>query len=152
MSSNKQQSALIGGLLIALGLVWWLNLWHLLLPAALVAAGVIAYRQRRAMGRPIEAVQAGLWCFGLGLLFLVGLIWPGVLLLAGVSILLRGRELQVDDHLQLLFTQMRSRRRVSAHPVTTQQVPITTVQIPAPPTPQFTAPTSSTGETTQLHE
>ena len=61
---------MLGGFLIALGLVWWLNLWWVLLPGLLIAGGVIAYRQRRSLGRPIEAVQAGLWCVGLALLFL----------------------------------------------------------------------------------
>ncbi len=152
MNTNKQQSVMLGGFLIALGLVWWLNLWWVLLPGLLIAGGVIGYRQRRSLGRPIEAVQAGLWCIGLAILFLIGGIWPGVLLLAGVSILIRGRELQVDDRLQSLFAQARSRRRVS-QPVTTQQVPITTVQMPAATTPpQFSAPTASTGDTTRLHE
>lgn len=149
MTSNRQQSVLIGGFLIALGLVWWLNLWGLLLPAVLVAAGVIGYRQRRAIGRPIEAVQAGLWCFGLGLLFLTHILWPGVLLLAGVSILIRGREIQIDDRVRAMVAARRPRPAAS---VTSQQVPITTVQMPAAPTPQFGVPSSSTGETTRLHE
>jgi hypothetical protein len=152
MNPNKQQSVMFGGFLIALGLVWWLNLWWVLLPGLLIAGGVIGYRQRRSLGRPIEAVQAGLWCIGLALLFLIGGIWPGVLLLAGVSILIRGRELQVDDRLQSLFAQARS-RRVASPPVTTQQVPITTVQMPTATTPpQFSAPTTNTGDTTRLHE
>lgn len=152
MNPNKQQSMMLGGFLIALGLVWWMNLWWLLLPGLLIAGGVIGYRQRRSLGRPIEAVQAGLWCVGLALLFLIGGIWPGVLLLAGVSILIRGRELQIDDRLQGLFAQARSRRSVPAHPVTTQHVPITTVQMPAATTPQFGTPTTNSGETTRLHE
>jgi|GEM_PF-761177 len=153
MNSNKQQSMMLGGFLIALGLVWWMNLWWVLLPGLLIAGGIIGYRQRRSLGRPIEAVQAGLWCFGLALLFLIGGIWLGVLLLAGVSILIRGRELQVDDRIQAMFAQARSRRRVASQPVTTQQVPITTVQMPTTTTPpQFGAPVTSSGDTTRLHE
>ena len=160
MKANKQQSVMIGAFLIALGLVWWLNLWYLIWPGALAIAGVIAYRQRRSMGRPVEAVQAALWCIGLALLFLLHFVWPGVLFLAGVSILVRGRELQLDDRVQRMVAQARSRRSAAPQPITTQHVPITSQQmpatnqhLPAPTTPQFGLPASpTTDETTRLHE
>src|SRR5262245_28648898 len=123
MNPNKQQTAALGAFLIGLGLVMWLNLWWLIAPGALIAAGVLAYRQRRLIGRPVEAVQALVWCFGLALLFVTG-FWIGVLFLAGLSLLLRGRELSVDAAIQQAL-QSRGRRNVSrANPV--QQVPITT--------------------------
>ena len=51
MNMNKQPSMAAGVFLIGLGVVWWLNLWALLLPAALLVGGVVAYQQRRRMGR-----------------------------------------------------------------------------------------------------
>ena len=53
--------------LIGLGLVMWLHLWWLVWPGALVVAGGLAYRERRRIGRPAEAVQAALWCIGMAL-------------------------------------------------------------------------------------
>ena len=144
MSPNKQQTAVIGAFLIALGLVMWLNLWWLIAPGALLAGGVLAYRQRRRLGRPAEAVQALLWCFGLALLFLTG-FWLGVLFLAGASLLLRGRELQADTMIQQALTQARTRRSPSRS-ITTQQVPISAP--PAASTSEYEGPT--TGNTTKL--
>jgi hypothetical protein len=144
MNPNKQQTAAIGAFLIALGLVMWLNLWWLIAPGALVAGGVIGYRQRQRLGRPAEAVQALLWCFGLALVFLTG-FWLGVLFLAGASLLLRGRELQADTMIRQALTQARGRRSASRS-ITTQQVPISAP--PAPAANDYEAPT--TGNTTRL--
>ena len=144
MNPNKQQTVMIGAFLIAIGLVMWLNLWWLIAPGALVAGGVLAYRQRRRLGRPVEAVQAVLWCFGLALIFLTH-FWLGVLFLAGASLLLRGRELQADAMIQQALTQARTRRPASRS-ITTQQVPISAP--PAAPTIEQEAP--STGNTTRL--
>jgi hypothetical protein len=145
MNPNKQQTAAIGAFLIVLGLVMWLHLWWLVAPGALVAGGVLAYRQRRRIGRPVEAVQALMWCFGLALIFLSH-FWLGVLFLAGLSLLLRGRELQIDAMIQQALTQARTRRAPS-RTITTQQVPIT-----APPAVPAASEyeTSSAGQTTQL--
>ena len=144
MNPNKQQTVMIGAFLIAIGLVMWLNLWWLIAPGALVAGGVLAYRQRRRLGRPVEAVQAVLWCFGLALIFLTH-FWLGVLFLAGASLLLRGRELQADAMIQQALTQAHTRRAASRS-ITTQQVPIS-----APPaTPTNEVETPSTGNTTRL--
>jgi hypothetical protein len=145
MNPNKRQTAAIGVFLIALCLVMWLHLWWLVAPAALVAGGILAYRQRRQIGRPVEAVQALLWCFGLALLFLSH-FWLGVLFVAGLSLLLRGRELQVDSMIQQALTQART-RRASPRTITTQQVPIS-----APPAAPGEYDASSTGQTTRLSE
>ena len=153
MNINKQPPVAVGVFLIALGLVWWLNLWGLLLPGALLAGGVVAYRQRRTMGRLAEGVQAGLWCVGLALLFMLHFVWPGVLFLAGASFLARGREGQIDAAVQQLGSRFGSRpaaRPASSTPV--QQVQISTVY-PAPIAPQQPAAPvdrSATGDTTRL--
>jgi hypothetical protein len=144
MNPNKQQTAAIGAFLIALGLVMWLNLWWLIAPGALVAGGILAYRQRQRLGRPAEAVQALLWCFGLALVFLTG-FWLGILFLAGASLLLRGRELQADAMIQQALTQARTRRSASRS-ITTQHVPISAPPAAAPN--DYEAP--STGNTTRL--
>jgi len=149
---NKQPSVALGAFLIGLGVIWWLNLWSLLLPAALLIGGAVAYQQRRRMGRTIEGVQVGLWGVGLALLFMLHFIWPGVLFLAGASVLARGRETNVDAYVQNAISRIR--RRPSATRTPTQHVPITTSQ-PAPLYPPQSQPPvserkSSTGETTRL--
>jgi hypothetical protein len=153
MNFNKQPSMALGAFLIALGIVWWLHLWALLLPAALLIGGVVAYQQRRRLGRTVEAVQVGLWGVGLALLFMLHFIWPGVLFLAGASVLVRGRETNVDAYVQNALAQAR-RRPTTAQASPTQHVPITTSQ-PAPLTQSQPQPVASerktnTGETTRL--
>src|SRR5436305_5681948 len=149
MNPNKRQSIALGVFLIVLGLVWWLRLGWLVWPGALAAAGVVAYVQRRRVGRPVEAVQAALWCIGLALLFLVHFVWPGVLFLAGVSILIRGREVAIDEQVRRSANEMRTQRRFASRPVTTQDVRITTQHIPIRPAapPQIEQEQSVTGHT-----
>jgi hypothetical protein len=148
MNPNNRQTAMVGVGLIVLGVVWWLNLWWLVGPGALAAAGVLAYRRRRSLGRPVEAVQAALWCFGLSLILLTG-FWFGVIFLAGLSLLLRGRELQADAAIQQVVSQARTRRSAS-RTIASQRVPITT-QAPAPLTPD-SSDVSAIGATTRLGE
>jgi 4-amino-4-deoxy-L-arabinose transferase-like glycosyltransferase len=142
--NDKRQQVVLGAFLIGLGLVWWLNLWWLLVPAAVGAAGVAAYVQRRAMGRVVEAVQGGLWGLGLALLLLLGFVWPGLLFLAGASILARGREHELDGRVQLLLGWVR-RPNSAIQPVRSQQVPITTHSQPSE-----TVDSPAVGETTRL--
>jgi hypothetical protein len=153
MNLNKQPTAALGVFLIGLGLVWWLNLWSLLLPAALLIGGVVAYQQRRRMGRTIEAVQVGMWGVGLALLFMLGFVWPGILFLAGVSVLMRGREDRVDAYVQQAAA--RARRRTAARAVPSQRVEISAappapIAPPAQPTPVERPSAPTTGETTRL--
>lgn len=144
---NRQQSVVAGAVLIGLGIVWWLNLWWLIWPAILFGLGAVAYTQRRAMGRTVEAVQAGMWLFGLGILFLLSFVFPGVLLLAGASLLLRGREYQVDDQIQMWLGGLRSSRSTNRNILPTQQVPVT----PAPTVPEpNTLDVPAVGKTTRL--
>ncbi|MCS6840746.1 MAG: hypothetical protein NZ699_14215 [Roseiflexus sp.] len=142
---NTRRSAAIGASLIILGFIWWLNLWWLLLPGALIAGGVAAYIQRRAM-RVSEAVQIGLWGVGLGLLLLIDFLFPGVLFLAGISILARGREREIDAQVQRFVSSLHRLRSTPRSPETTS-VPIT-VHSGDAPHPSRDCPTTS--ETTQL--
>src|SRR5687767_3497773 len=128
MNFNKQPSATVGVFLVGLGVIALLNLWSLLLPAVLLVGGAVAYQQRRSMGRTVEAVQVGLWGVGLALLFMLGFIWPGVLFLAGASVLMRGRESNVDVYVQNALAQARGRQRPAARPTPSQRVEITTSQ------------------------
>jgi TM2 domain-containing membrane protein YozV len=137
----NRQATIAGVFLIAVGLLWWLNLWWLLLPAALMVAGVAGYLQRHAVGRDNEALQAGLWGIGLGLLFLVGFVWPGILFLAGASVLLRGREDQARAALEQVVVQVRGRVRPQRR---AEQVPVESV-------PTFAVPVQ-TSEATRFHE
>ncbi len=123
---DNRQTTWLGGALIVLGLVWWLKLGWLLLPAALVTGGVIGYQQRKLLGRTREAVQVAYWCFGLGLAFLLHMMVPGILLLIGGSFLLRGREEDVDQWVQAQMKGSAARPAPAAAP-SRQQVEITVV-------------------------
>ncbi len=144
MNMNKRHPVALGIFLIVLGVVWSLNLWWALWPGALAVAGVLAYNERRRLGRPIEAVQAGLWCIGLSILFLIEFVWPGLLFLAGASLLARSRELAIDDWIQRLVTRVHVRS--NAQPVV-QQVPVITIQ---PPVPARSEGQPTLGETMRL--
>jgi hypothetical protein len=154
MNLNKQSTYAAGVILIGLGVVALFHLWSLIFPAALLAGGVAAYRQRRQMGRLNEAIQVGMWGVGLALLFPVHFFWPGILFLAGASVLARGREDRIDAYVQRTIGQLGQRARPAARPTPTQQVPITTTYPqPLPPAPQPRAEverSASTGETTRL--
>lgn len=140
--NNQKQTGLIGAILIGLGVVWWLNLWWMIWPGVLAAAGIAAYYQRRQMGRTVEAVQAGVWLVGMALLFVLSFFWPGILFLAGASILMRGREYEIDNRIQRLIGGV---GRSTTHR-TTQQVPVMT-QTPQQPSENDAA---TTGNTTRL--
>jgi hypothetical protein len=126
MNSNRQQSVTIGAALIALGIVWWFNLWWLIGPAALIAGGAFAYIQRRNLGRQNEAFQIALWCVGFGLLLLLGFAWPGILFLLGASLLLRGREYEAETRVREVVARVRQGR--ATRPIPTQHVPVVTHQ------------------------
>lgn len=138
---NRQPNVVVGALLIGLAIVWWLNLWGLILPVALIAGGVLGYQQRRRIGDAVGAVQAGLWLAGLGLLFLLHFVFPGVLLLAGASILLRGRELQADDQVQAFLANLGSRGRTPQTTLPRQSVPVSV---------EHSTDAATTNETTRL--
>jgi hypothetical protein len=144
MNNNKRQTAIAGIFLIGLGLVWWLDLWFLLLPGALAAAGVVGYLQRRAAGRQDEALHIALWGLGLAVLFLTNFLFPGILFLAGASVLLRGREQQAIDRVRSTAMRVRGRVRPSR---AAEQVPIETVGATIVPISQNG---TSVGETTRL--
>jgi hypothetical protein len=154
MNLNKQSTVAAGVILIGLGVVVLFNLWSLIFPAALLVGGVVAYQQRRRMGQLNEAVQVGMWGVGLALLFLVHFFWPGVLFLAGASVLARGREGRIDAYAQRLITQLSPRARAAARPTPTQHVPITSsYPQPLPPAAQQRTEAEkapATGETTRL--
>lgn len=146
---DTRRSAGLGIGLIVLGLVWWLNLWWLLLPGALIAGGIATYIQRRRLYRVAEAVQIGLWGTGLGVLFLIGFIFPGILFLAGASVLAHGRETMIDERIQRMIAGVR-RVQPRARPTETTHVPLTVH--PGVGTATTLAPSDeiSTGDTTRL--
>lgn len=148
---NTRRSAILGISLIVLGLIWWLNLWWLLLPGACIAGGVATYVQRRRIGRTAEAVQLGLWGVGLGLLFLIDFIFPGILFLAGASVLARGREAAIDERVQHNLAALR-RPRPAARPAETTSVPVTVYPGAATQPSLPVSDVAMTGETTRLRE
>ncbi|NTU83379.1 MAG: hypothetical protein HGA45_29090 [Chloroflexales bacterium] len=116
MNLNKKQARYAGIALIAFGLVTIFHLWWAIPSALLAAGGVVIYQRQKAIGRTGEAVQAALWGLGLAVLMLVDFIFPGALLLGGASLLMRGREAEVEARAMALVGRF-SRRRASAAPV-----------------------------------
>jgi hypothetical protein len=113
---NQSQARNAGIFLIVVGVVAIFNLWWLVPAVALGGAGIFAYRRSRALGRTGEAVQAALWGLGLAVLYLIGAIFPGILLLAGASLLLRGREQEADVRAQRVIGRLTSRRHTANAP------------------------------------
>jgi hypothetical protein len=140
---NQKQTRVAGIALIALGVVAVFHLWWTIPSVLLAAGGVAIYRRQRALGRTGEAVQGALWGVGLALLLLIDFVVPGVLLLGGASLLLRGRELEADQRAHRMLANITSRRS-AAQP-----------QAPAQPVAQQPKVTiineqPSTGETVRL--
>jgi hypothetical protein len=123
---NQSQARNAGIFLIVVGVVAIFNLWWLVPAVALGGAGIFAYRRSRALGRTGEAVQAALWGLGLAVLYLIGAIFPGILLLAGASLLLRGREQAADVRAQRVIGRMTSRRHTANAPSQPTSVTIVT--------------------------
>ncbi len=127
MRIDNKQARYLGIALIVLGAIAVLKLWGLVLPVALGGLGGFMYMQRRQMGRIGEAVQGGLWLIGSALLFLVNFFVPGVLLLGGTSLLLRGREPGVDRKVQSYLghiqARLSNRRQPAAQHVPVQHAP-----------------------------
>jgi hypothetical protein len=143
LNLNQKQTRIAGIALIALGVVAIFNLWWAIPSVLLAAGGVAIYRRQRSLGRTGEAVQGALWGVGLALLLLINFVFPGVLLLGGASLLLRGRELEADQRVQHMLTNITSRRSVAqpqapAQPVAQPRVTIVNGEQP------------TTGETVRL--
>ncbi|MDN5270685.1 hypothetical protein QTO31_01730 [Chloroflexus sp. MS-CIW-1] len=120
----NNQTRLIGLILITIGVVAIFRLWWLVPVALLAGGGIVIYRRQRNLGRIDEAVQALLWGVGLALLSLFKLLWPGILILGGVSLLLRGREAEVEQRMWALLGQLLSWYRRPTTPPTSNKVQI----------------------------
>jgi len=129
---NQQQTRYAGIALIVFGIVAVFNLWWLIPSALLVGGGATIYQRQRASGRTGDAVQALLWGVGLAVLMLADFVFPGVLLLGGVSLLLRGREPQADARVQATVARFARRRApaVTATPTPAMSAPQTPVAQP----------------------
>jgi hypothetical protein len=126
MNLSQHQARTVGIVLIALGVVAIFNLWWLLPAALLATGGMVIYQRQKALNRTGEAVQGALWGIGLAVLLLLDFILPGVLLLGGASLLLRGREAAFEARIFGAVGRF-SRRRTPA--LTATPAPRT----PAPP-------------------
>ncbi|NJL04595.1 MAG: hypothetical protein HC911_06735 [Chloroflexaceae bacterium] len=146
MQMDRKTTVIIGTSLIVLGMVMAFGLWGLLPVLGLSAAGAYLYTERRRVGRIGAAVQSGLWLIGLAVLFLIEFVMPGIIILAGLSLLARGREAELDAQLVRLLAklgvQVPGIQMASAAPVApVQSVPTLAAQPPAqPPVPTPPAP------------
>jgi predicted membrane protein len=133
MIEHQKTSVIAGIALIGVGILLWLELGWMILPLLLAALGAFFYTQRRGLGQTASAVQSLLWGVGLAILFAFEVLFPGLLLLIGGSLLLRGREEQVDQKIQNFVATIRARR--SAAPKTTAIQHIRVEPTTVPPTP-----------------
>lgn len=124
MSFQNEQTRWIGLILITLGIVMLFKLWWLVPAALLAGGGIVIYRRQRSLGRTDEAFQVLLWGIGLALLSLFHLVWPGILILGGASLLLRGREAQVEQRMWVLLGQLLNWNRRPTPPPTSNKVQI----------------------------
>lgn len=124
MALQNDQTRLIGLLLVGLGIVAIFKLWWLVPIALLAGGGIAIYRRQRSLGRTSEAVQALLWGVGLALLSLIHLVWPGILVLGGVSLLLIGREAAVEQRMWALLGQALNWNRRPTPPPASNKVQI----------------------------
>jgi hypothetical protein len=127
--------------LIALGVFAALRLWFLLPVVILGGVGAFLYVERRREGRTAAAVQSGLWLSGMGLLLMIDFVFPGVLLLAGASLLLRGQEAQADQRVSEALARMGVQLPAAGQPNGARSVAIEH---------SATQPEPNTGETTRL--
>ncbi len=166
MQTNRKTTVIIGMSLIVLGIVMAFGLWGLLPVLVLSVAGVYLYTERRRVGRIGAAVQSGLWLIGLAVLFLIEFVMPGIIILAGLSLLARGRETELDAQLVRLLAKLGVQVPGTQLAHTTPTAPVQSVPtiaaqppVPTPPaTPVAPAPQptvqpderATTGETIRL--
>ena len=93
-------AAIVVGVLVALRMLW------LVPPMLLIGGGVVYYRYQKILGRTDRAVYGALWGVGLGLAMLLGVLFPALFVLAGATMLLRGREARVDGLLRARWQQV----------------------------------------------
>ncbi|MGQ9493855.1 MAG: hypothetical protein ACUVR2_08845 [Anaerolineae bacterium] len=88
MKSRSSRYAVLsaGLLLIGIGLV--LLLKQPLFPAILAVVGVSSIIAGLSTGQGWFSIQSGLWLIGLFFLFYLDILWPGILILIGISALI----------------------------------------------------------------
>ncbi len=124
MNLNQKHARNTGIALIVIGLIAVFHLWWAVPTALLAAGGVAIYRRQKALGRTGEAVQSALWGLGLAALMLAHFLLPGVLLLGGTSLLMRGHEAEVEAHALALVGRFSRRRAPLAPTMSTQRITI----------------------------
>nr|MBC7244222.1 hypothetical protein [Chloroflexota bacterium] len=75
-----------GLLLIGMGIIFLLK--QPLFPAILAVVGVSSIIAGLSTGRGWYSIQSGLWLIGLFFLFYFDILWPGILILIGLSALI----------------------------------------------------------------
>lgn len=144
------RSHAVGVALLALGMVVIFNLWWALPALILAAVGAYIYVTRRKVGDRVAAVQGLLWLLGMALLFVFDFVFPGILFVAGGSLLARGREVRIDT--TLVDALARLGVRLDARPAqpTRTAAPALPHAIETPQPQRDDAPDAVTGKTTRM--
>ena len=150
---NTSQRTLYGGIaLVVLGALFLTGTGWILPVLVLGGGGAYLYRTQRRAGNLEKALIGGLWGVGLAITWLTGQWIAGLLLLGGLTLLMRGRESRVDTAVQRYLGQaqalVQSRRASHTAMPAVQNPPVSSRQ-PSPVTIiHDEAPT--TGDTTRL--
>lgn len=124
MNMRNAPWRLVGIMLLISAVLLLFGAAGLLVPFWLIGLGLFMWRRQRRLGRVVQGVHIGVWGIGLALSLLLHLDWIiALLLLAGSSFLLRGREHTFDGMAQTLWLKIANPvRRVSRNAVTPSQV------------------------------
>lgn len=155
LNLDSKATRYVGFSLVIAGFFALVGMWWMLPVVILASVGGYVYTERRKEGRIAAAVQSGLWLIGLAVLWLFSAIIfpPGILVLAGASLLIRGHEPKVDERVREFLAKI----GIKLAPAATTPAPVVAASQPAPnaaagstPGNAHDDPTAFTGETTRL--
>jgi hypothetical protein len=150
--SNSQRNLYAGIALVVLGALFLTGTGWLLPVLVFAGGGAYLYQTQRRAGNLEKALIGGLWGVGLALTWLTGAWIAGLMLLGGLTLLLRGREQRVDTAVQRYLGQaqsiVQSRRAPRPAATSVQNPPVSTR--PSSPVTIIHDEAPTTGDTTRL--
>jgi hypothetical protein len=157
MNIPQQRTMYAGIALIVLGVLYITGLASILPAIVLAGGGAFLYTNQRKRGQLDQALIGGLWGVGLALIWFTGAWVPGLLVLGGLTLLMRGREQQTDAKVQRLVVQSQAAfQQISGQARTALQARSARRSTSATPSQPnsvtiINADTPTTGDTTRLH-
>ncbi len=144
------RSHYVGAALLALGIVVIFDLWWAVPALILAGVGAYIYATRRKAGDRVAAVQGLLWLLGLALLFVFDFVFPGILFVAGGSLLARGREVRIDTAIVDTLARVGVRLDSRPTPPARTAAPVLPHAVETPQPQHDDAREAVTGKTTRM--